>query len=145
MKIVEISAVNMWNYIKASQNAFLMIAVLFVCLLKGYSTFFGNRLILPLPQSETVGFYRFWIYSDDFFYIFRRVTRQFLVSLTSILSFTWHEGVQDGTLYLLTTQWFSFHLIRSFWNANLFVERDLTALSVNSILYLCRQDWEGRT
>jgi len=62
-----------------------MLSLLFV-LLKGYSTFLGNRLILPLPQSETVGFYRFPIHSSDFL-IFRRisVTRQFLVSLTSIV------------------------------------------------------------
>jgi len=31
--------------------------------------FFGNRLILPLPQSQSVGFYRFRIHSADFFYI----------------------------------------------------------------------------
>jgi len=48
--------------------------------LKGYSTSFGNRLILQLPQ------HRFRINSADFL-IFRRisVTRQFLVSLTSIV------------------------------------------------------------
>jgi len=59
----------------------------FACLkLKENSTFFGNRLILPLPQSKTVEFYHFQIHSADFL-IFRRisVTRLFLVPLTSIV------------------------------------------------------------
>jgi len=53
---------------------------------KGYSTFFGNRLILQLPQSETGEFHHFRKHSADFLIIRRiSVTRKFLVSLTSIV------------------------------------------------------------
>lgn len=43
-------------------------------------------------------------------------------------SFTWYVGGQDGMFYLFTLPTgFSFQLIRSICNANLFFERDLTA------------------
>jgi len=52
--------------------------------MSGYSTFLEIGC-LPLPQSLTVGFYRFQIHTVHFL-IFRKisVTRQFLVPLTSI-------------------------------------------------------------
>jgi len=50
--------------------------------LKGYSTFFGNRLILQLPQS-----YRLRIHSADFL-IFRRI---------SVTSFWSHTMEVNGT------------------------------------------------
>jgi len=53
-------------------------------LFKGYSTFFGNRLILQLPQSWILPFSNpFSRFSDFFLRI--SLTRQFLVSLTSIV------------------------------------------------------------
>jgi len=63
--------------------------------LKGYSTFLGNRLILP--------FYRFQIHSDGFL-IFRRtsVTRQFLVPLTSIVGKIYTMEVTETRNCLVT-------------------------------------------
>jgi len=57
-------------------------------ILKGYSTFFGNKLILPLPQRLNSWVLPFQMYSADFL-IFRRisVTRPFLVSVTSKVYF----------------------------------------------------------
>jgi len=71
-------------------------------MLKGYSTIFGNRLILPLPQSYTVVFYRFRIHSADL--IFRRISviRKFLVSLTSVVgkNILW-KSMRSETVWLL--------------------------------------------
>jgi len=85
--------------------------------LKGILHYFGNGRILLLPQSETVEFYHFRMYSADFL-IFRRISenRQFLVLLTSIVYIFFLLSMIPETVWLLLLFYISENRLNGFEN-----------------------------